>query len=211
DGDRARAAAEVNAALAIDPDFAAARALQDRIELPEPSPRAPAEVAAPTAAEAGPRRTIDVPQAIPIRVAAAPRPLVSAEGFARFEERARRRRIERRAEAARTALVNGNLRDARSAIDEIRDLDPDAPEILTLLAAVDAARRVRAERGPWHLGPQLVAAAVFATIVLAASWVERPRGLLSYLISIVMALVTTAQPAPLIATSSSVDEPPVST
>src|SRR5207248_7090764 len=102
---------------------------------------------------------------------ASPRPLVSAEGFARFEERARRRRIERRAAAARTAIAGRRLRDAASAIDEISDLDPGAPEIVTLRQAVDEARRRRGERRAlWQRGPQVAAAAAFVTILLAASW-----------------------------------------
>jgi hypothetical protein len=206
DGSRARALDEVDAALAIDPDFTAAVSLRERIAMIDAPPLArpaPAAVAAP---EAPMRRTLDFPQ--PVR-AAAPRPLVSAEGYARFEERARRRRIERRTEAARAAIAAGHLSEAKNAIEEIRTLDPSAPEIVALCAAISASRRSGAgEHSGWHVGPQLVAAAVFATIVLAAPLVEKPPGLLSYPISMVAALVSTAEPAPL--SASPADDVPVS-
>src|SRR5262249_4127091 len=56
----------------------------------------------------------------------------------------------------------------------------------------------------------LASAAAFAAIVLA-SWVEQPRWLLSYPISIVTALVSDAQPAPLIANASAEEAAPVAT
>ena len=213
EGNRGRALQEIDAALAIDPDFTAAVALRERISIGPDTPplvraapplvRTATPVAAPVAvaaAEMPLHRTIEFPQ--PVH-AAAPRPLVSTEGYARFEERARRRRIERRAEAARAAIAGGHLREAKSAIDEIRALDPNASEIVALSAAMTASRRtVAGERSVWHLGPQLAAAAAFATIVLAAPWVEKPQGLLSYPITIVTALVSTAQPAPLTASEA---------
>jgi hypothetical protein len=204
DGNRSRALQEVDAALAIDPNFTAAVALRERISIgPDTPPLARTVPPVAVAAEAQIRRPIDFPQ--PAR-AAAPRPLVSAEGYARFEERARRRRIERRAEAARAAIAAGHRREARSAMDEIRALDPNASEIAALSAALSASRRAATgEHSGWHLGPQLVAACVFAMVVLAAPWVEKPPGLLSYPISIVTALVSTAQPAPL--TASAVEPP----
>jgi len=207
-GDQATALEELNAALAIDPEFSAARALRERIGVPEL--RTP-DLGCPGVSDA-----VQPPamfsEASPI-VAATPRPLVSAEGFARFEQRAKRRRIDRRADAARCAIAERRLRDAAVAIDEIRELDPDAPEIAPLAFALAAAHRTKAERRRrWHVGPHLAAAAAFAAIVLV-SWVEQPppRGLLSYPMSIVAALVSTAQPAPLIATASAIEEPPVGT
>jgi hypothetical protein len=206
-GDQAAALLELNAALAIDPEFAAALALRDRIGMPELPLADPAGRGAPDAVEAPPLFS-DAPRI----VAATPRPLVSAEGFARFEQRAKRRRIDRRADAARSAIAERRLRDAAVAIDEIRELDPDAPEIAPLAFALAAASQPRARRRRWHVGPQVAAAAAFAAIVLV-SWVQQPqpRGLLSYPMSIVSALVSTAQPAPLIATMSPTEEPPVGT
>jgi len=176
--DTAGAIRELDAALAIDPEFLAARVLRDRLTAPA-LPRTEAAAAAPEGASA----STPTP------------PLVSAEGYARFEQRARRRRIDRRAEAAREAIARGRLRDATSAIDEIRDLDPDAPEILWLTAIRDAARDSRRARTHW--GPQIAAAAAFAAMVLGASWLEQqPRALLSYPMSMVAALIATAEPAP---------------
>jgi hypothetical protein len=205
EGNRGRALQEVDAALAIDPNFTAAAALRERISVgPETPPlvrTAPSVAVA--AAETPLRRPIEFPQ--PAR-SAPPRPLVSTEGYARFEERARRRRIERRAEAARAAIAGGHLREAKSAIDEIRALDPNATEIAALAAVMHASRRASAgERRGWHVGPHLAAVAVFATVILAAPWVERPPGLLSHPISFITALVSTAQPAPLTASQA---EPP---
>jgi hypothetical protein len=202
EGNRGRALQEVDAALTIDPNFSAAVALRERLSITADTP--PLLRSAPPIAVAVPdtpvRRPVEFPRPVP---AAAPRPLVSTEGYARFEERARRRRIERRADAARAAIARGQLREATSAIDEIRALDPSAPEIAALCAAVKASRGTGAgERSGWHLGPQLAAAAAFAAILLAAPWVEKPQGLLSYPTSIITALVSTAQPAPLTASES---------
>ena len=198
-GDKPAALAALNAALAIDPEFSAARALRDRIDAPEL--RAADVRAGDHLGDTSRPPAAMSHEPAPV-LGAAPRPLVSAEGFARFEERARRRRIDRRAEAARRAIAERRLREAAVAIDEIRDLDPSAPEIAALDAALNAGRRIKAERRrAWHVGPHLAAAAAFAAIVLA-SWVEQPRWLLSYPMSIVTALVSTAQPAPLNATSS---------
>jgi hypothetical protein len=134
---------------------------------------------------------------------AAARPLIPAYVSAGFVARPRRRRIERRTQAAREAIANRRLRDAKSAIDEIAQLDPNAPEIAVLRNAVDAARRARAARpARWWRGSRLAAAAAFVTILLAASWLENSNSLLSYPMSIMTALVSTAQPAPLTATAT---------
>ena len=196
--DREAAEREVDAALAIDPEFAAARALKDRIGMREPPAHALPH--APTISTAAAVDSFVVP---PATAGAPPRPLVSAEGFARFEERAKRRRIERRTEAARTAIAERRLRDANAAIDEIRQLDPEAPEIAGLIAEAATARRAKRIRSVrrWQVGPYLAAAAAFASILFAASLVEQPHSLLSYPMSIISALVATAEPAPLNATS----------
>jgi hypothetical protein len=197
-GDHFRAMEEVDAALAIDPDFAAARALRDRIVAADPRVEQPLAM---TADGRVSPTIVDFPAAR--TVAAPPRPLVSAEGYARFEERARRRRIERRTQAARAAIADRRLRDARNAIAEIAELDPAAPEIAVLRGALEAARRARRVRPPrWWRGPYVAAAAAFVTILLAASWLEKSNSLLSYPMSIVTALVSTAQPTSLTATSA---------
>src|SRR5579863_4092325 len=78
-GDRARALEHVDAALAIDPNFLAAHWLRDCL-LAEPEPAAPALTADPVPSG----HIASVVPGTPVR-----RPLVSAEGYARFEQRAR--------------------------------------------------------------------------------------------------------------------------
>src|SRR5437773_4434799 len=105
EGNRGRALQEIDAALAIDPNFTAAVALRERISIgPDTPPLArtapplvptATHVAAPAAlaaAEMPLHRTIEFPQ--PVR-AAAVRLLVSSEGYARCEERAWGRRTRR--------------------------------------------------------------------------------------------------------------------
>jgi hypothetical protein len=180
-GDTATALAEVDSALAIDPEFTGARVLCDRITSLSSSPE-----------------TVD-------------RPIVSAEGYARFEQRARQRRIDRRMEAARAAIAAGRLCEAEAAIDEVRELDPESPDLVPVLVALDDARQAPVEnerrRAPASRGPQLAAAAVFAGVMLAAPWTNQSHRLLSRPLSMLSTLVTDAQPlAPLPATSPS--DPP---
>src|SRR4029079_5565073 len=92
-GDRARALAEIAAALDIDPDFLAAHSLRDHILAAPAVP--PSE---PSAAPSAPSGTT-LPAAPP-------------DGYARFEQRAKRRRVDRRLDAARAALESGRLKAA---------------------------------------------------------------------------------------------------
>lgn len=102
------------------------------------------------------------------------RPLVSMEGWARFEQRARQRRIEHRLQAARAAVRSRQWTAARDALDELKELDPNLPE---LAALTDQIARAEA-RGPHtHRGAFAVAAAAFVVVLLTASWItniERP-------------------------------------
>jgi len=169
-GDRDQALAEVDAALAIDPSFLAAVALRERIV-------------------SGP-----VPAALPIPAANASPPLVSTDGYARFEQRARRRRVDRKIEAARHAIARRNLRSAASALDEVIELDPNLPELSDLTAAFDELRRDRATS---HRGPMIAAAATFGVVLLGATWFRDARVLLSHPFATIAGLVEPAQPAPL--------------
>lgn len=165
-GDRLKAAEEVDAALAIDSDFLAAQLLRE-------------EIAASTRnARSAPNR---VP-ALPGEESVGPAPAffgVSATGYAQFENRARRRRVDRCLDAARTAIARGRLREASSALAEVTELDPNLPELREVSAALDQLRRgqVTSHRGQW-----LVAAAAFGAIVLgtplheAVSLRLRPTG-----------------------------------
>jgi hypothetical protein len=168
-GDRPAALRAVEAALRLDPDFLAAQALRDRIargDAPQRiAPAAPFRNAAPPAA----------PAAAPDTSV----PVVSAEGWARFEQRTRLRRIDKRAEAARTAIAHGRLVEASAAIDEIRAIDANHPDIISLGMELDAAAQLaavdrHASRPLSHMGPAMAAVAVFAALVLGARWLESP-------------------------------------
>src|SRR4051812_33537795 len=177
-GDRTSALAAVEAALAIDPEFLAAQSLRDRIVASRDVPVRLPSATTTLGAEPGGRR-----------------PLVSAEGYAKFEERARRRRVDKRIEAARSAIERKKLREAASALDEVIELDPNMPELAALTAAFDELRRsaVRPDRGPW-----VAAAVVFGTMVLAASWIEESRVLQSRAVTTVAPLVASAAPDPIV-------------
>lgn len=155
-GDRARAIVEVDAALTIDPNFLAAQSLRDRMTA------TPAGVALPadgTAAVPG------VPTAFP-----------GMEGYAKFEQRAKRRRVDRRLDAARLALETGQLKAAAAALDEVIELDPNLPDLQELTATFDSLRRSSAAS---HRGPRVAAAAVFVVTLLGASWLHESTSLIS--------------------------------
>jgi tetratricopeptide (TPR) repeat protein len=162
-GDRTRALDEVNAALTIDPNFLAAHSLRDRIIATPlgvaPSAPAPSPAAGPAPAPAASARPAPAPP---------PGAFVS-EGYAKFEQRAKRRRVDRRLDAARLALETGRLKAAATALDEVIELDPNLPELPELTAAFDALRRKAAET---PRGPRVVAAGVFVVMVLGASWLH---------------------------------------
>ena len=93
------------------------------------------------------------------------------EGWARFEQRARERRIEKRLAAAQAALRARRFAECRAALSELAELNPAHPDLerLTLqLARAETKRRPR-------VGAFAAAAAVFAAVTLAASWVGTSR------------------------------------
>jgi hypothetical protein len=99
------------------------------------------------------------------------KPLVSLEGWARFEAKARNRRIERRLEAARAAIQTRRFADARAAVDELREIDPSLPALTELAAQLALADQQSVQ--PRVIGPYVAAAATFAALTLAASWAGR--------------------------------------
>lgn len=103
------------------------------------------------------------------------RPLVSMEGWARFEQRARDRRIEKRLAAAQAALRARRFAECRAALNELAELNPAHPDLERLTLQLD---RIETSQRP-RLGAFAAAAAVFAAVTLAASWVgnSRPRQL----------------------------------
>jgi hypothetical protein len=166
-GNRERALDEITAALDLDKDFLAAQALRDRIvsmsaesspaheALPSPPP--PLAAAVPAPADATP-----VEGSPPI--------------LAKFEQRAKRRRVDRRIDAARAAIAAQCLKAAAAALDEIIDLDPNLPELAELTAQFDELRRAVAtpRRGAW-----LAATAVFALALFGGSWLQDSAPILS--------------------------------
>ena len=166
-------------------------------------------VAAPQAA--APALVVPVAPAVTMPVVAQPpdpptaQPLVSAEGYARFEARAKRRRVDRRIEAAHAALERRKLHEAASALDEIIALDPNLPELAGLTAEFDELRKAIATP---HRGPWLTAAAVFIVVVLGASWRHDvvPTLLVSYPVHTDVPLV--AAPAPALLPAAPLPEEP---
>jgi hypothetical protein len=193
-GNTAAALSEITAALELDKDFLAAQALRDRIlatngapktppsvrRLSAPRPLAPpAAVSAAAVVEEPPRtaRPLEAPlkatspQATPAEAASKPVPGTPEipAGYVKFEQRARRRRVDRRIDAARAALDDRRMRAAASALDEVIDLDPNLPELVELTARFDELRRatVTHRRGPW-----VFAAGVFGIALFGASWLQ---------------------------------------
>jgi hypothetical protein len=215
---------EVDAALALDPEFLAARSLReqilaDRLIQPrtQPAPPAPAreETAVPITREtlpSAPEPLTWADQAMTDAMDLPIRPLEPSssgstegpavdfgppafpEGYTRFEERAKRRRVDRRIDAARAAIAHGKVRDAASALDEVRELDPNLPELVSLEAAYASLRgsQTRPRRGPW-----VAAAAAFAVMVLGASWIEESGALQSRRVAALIPLVQPAAPEPI--------------
>src|SRR5438105_970885 len=98
-GDRKRALREIDAALELDPNFLAAQSLRDRL-LSEPGSTNFARPPVATPPSGG-----------------------QSDGYAQFEQRARRRRVDRKLEAARGAIASRRIKDAAAALDEIIELD----------------------------------------------------------------------------------------
>jgi tetratricopeptide (TPR) repeat protein len=170
-GDRKRALAEIAAALELDKDFLAAHALRDRIESMTAEQWAAATTVAktPPTAVATPTVSNDAirPPAATAPLAPIVLPPAVPPGYAKFEQRARRRRVDRRVDAARAAIEQKRLRAAAAALDEVIELDPNLPELAELTAQFDELRRAVAtpRRGPW-----VAAAAVFAIAVFGGTW-----------------------------------------
>jgi hypothetical protein len=89
-----------------------------------------------------------------------------AEGFAQFEQRAKRRRTERRLETLRAAIATRRERDAKLAIEELSELDPDLPDLRELVAQVDDLRRssLRPRVRRWLVVATACFAVTFATL-----------------------------------------------
>lgn len=160
-GDRAAALAEITAALELDAEFLAAHELRDRIvSMDETRPH--------PAAQAAPSQPAAEPSAPPVSGAPA--------GYAKFEQRAKRRRVDRRIDAARAAIEQQRLKAAAVALDEVIELDPNLPELAELTARFDELRRAAAAP---HYGPRIAAAAVFAAALFGGTWLQDSTSILS--------------------------------
>jgi hypothetical protein len=184
--DRAGALNAVNAALAIDPNFLAAQALRDRA------------MALTVAEPVVPTPVTPIVQAPVVGPAPA-----SKDGYAQFEQRARRRRVDRRVDAARAALAAGRASEAAAAIDEIRELDPNLPDLRELTAALSGMAQPRSPR----IGRWMAAAAVFAGILFGATWLQESGALGSRGIVAVAPLVSPPEPLGVDLAASAVEEP----
>ena len=209
-GNHEAALQSVERALAIDPDFLAAQSLRDRIVSlspaafastappvvqPAPAIVAPTVLAPPivdpprpeTAFDAAPPETVfDTAPLAP------PAPPVPSDGYAQLEQCAKRRRVDRRFEAARAAIALGRVKEAAAALEEIAALDANSPDLPELTLQVKALRR--APRPPSHRGQWLAAAAVFGGIVLGASWLHESGALWSRSLVTVGRLVVPPEP-----------------
>ena len=150
-GDRTKALEHVDAALAIDPNFVAAHWLRDHLLAATGS-------STPTTDRTPAANIIEASQS------SDEAHVTSAIGFGHFEERVRRRRVERRIDAAHVALEQGQLADAQAAINELSALAPDLPELSQLTTRFEELHRpavapARHGHGRW------LAAAVFVVTV----------------------------------------------
>jgi hypothetical protein len=128
---------------------------------------------------------------LPLRPEALPPPVAPDTSYGKFEQRAKRRRVDRRLEAARAALDDRRLRDADAALEEVLDLDPNAPELVALTTALDNLRR--AQTTPRH-GAWLIAALVCGTTLLGATWLENEHAPLSHSMTAASSPTTVPQP-----------------
>jgi tetratricopeptide (TPR) repeat protein len=152
-GDVTLALQEVDAALSIDPDYLAARFLRESIANPEP---------AISTMQPSPIRPSPA-QVTPPQLEREPQDLAAASAHLSLEERARRRRIEQRTAAARTAILLGRFDEARAALDELVELEPALPAISEIAADLHTARARGRRKRPTLLAA--VAAALVGVIV----------------------------------------------
>jgi tetratricopeptide (TPR) repeat protein len=152
-GDRARALRALDAALEIDPEYLVAQSMRAQLLAPEapagePVPRRSPEPAAPV----GPPVNSPLP----------------GGAYALLEERAKSRRIQSRLSAARAALAQSRVEQAASAIDELRELNPELPDLVALERALATTRTAEARsHTPWA-----VAAAFFAALLVGGLWLQ---------------------------------------
>ena len=151
-GDRLGALEKIDAALEIDPQYLAAQSLRSQV-------LARTDWQAPESADSG--KPIQPQQ-------------ISAEGYARFEERARDRRVQRRLEAAHAAIAGSRFEDAAAAVDELRELRPGLVDLPALSRAI-ARGPAPPSSSPSSRSSRLKIAVAIIAIVVLAAW-SLPRG-----------------------------------
>ena len=117
------ATAEVEAALAIDPASLTARALQEKIRAARCAPAPPSDLVGGLALRAEMPETETAERFIPSGV--------DAQSWLGFEHRIQARRFAALLDTIAAALREGDLVGARLALEEARELRPDAPELDT--------------------------------------------------------------------------------
>ncbi len=137
--DRAYGLEQVDAALAIDPEFVAARALRERLEQLPSSKAATAEK----------------------------KSTLTDDGHAKFEERMRLRVVDRCVDTAQAALSRRQFARAAAALDEALALAPAQPALRELAAQLSAPRQRPADR--LRVRSWLAAAVVVAALVAVPS------------------------------------------
>ena len=93
------------------------------------------------------------------------------EGWARFEQRARERRIEKRLAAAHAALSGRRFADCRAALAELTELNPAHPDLEALRLQLTRAETSRRPR----LGAFAMAGTALVVVVLAGWWVGNSK------------------------------------
>jgi tetratricopeptide (TPR) repeat protein len=170
-GDRDKAIAHLDAALAIDPSFLAAQSLRERILAPHEEPVRPA----PRSVTRESQETVEAGRQSDRQ----------KEAHAQLEQHAKARRIDLCVAKARVALGRQQLSEAVDALDELVELDPDECNLASLSAELADLRR-RATRRPF--GARLAAAVVFVSVAGSASWLQESRALTPFVV------VTTSMP-----------------
>lgn len=174
-GDRARALDAVDLALALDPQFLAAQSLRDQIV-------------------SGPDRPVDnLPHSDGAWSDVTESAPVFTEYYARFEERAKRRRVQRRLDAARDAIAHSHFEEASAAVEELRELDPGLADLPTLTSAIVSGRTPRTF-SRWRL--LTLAAAMVGVAVLILTMFVPPAGWLQTADLPISVPVSAPPPAP---------------
>jgi hypothetical protein len=155
-GDRARALKALDAALTIDPDYLVAQTMRAQLIGESEAASAPVHSLEQRDPTSPPSPSVVLQPAAPMAM----------DAYPMLEERARQRRATRRVAAARAAITDGRFDDAEAAINEVRGLDPELPELAAVSTELHRAR-VPKRRRSWPL-----AAAAAAALVIGSAYLQ---------------------------------------